>query len=36
MSPEQELDTLKAESQALAQQLNEIQRQIDELEKKRK
>jgi len=36
MSPEQELEAMRAESQALAQQLNEIQRRIDELEKKRK
>ena len=35
-SPEQELKTLKAQSQAMEQQLNEIQHQIDELEKKRK
>jgi len=33
-SQEQELDTLKAQSQAMAQQLNDIQRRIDELEKK--
>jgi hypothetical protein len=35
-SPEQELDALKAQSQAMAQQLAEIQRRIDELEKKKK
>jgi len=33
-SPEQELDALKAQSQALAQQLTDIQRRIEELEKK--
>jgi predicted Fe-Mo cluster-binding NifX family protein len=33
-SPEQELGVLKAQSQALAQQLSEIQRRIRELEKK--
>jgi len=32
---EQELDALKAQSQAMAQQLTEIQRRIEELEKKR-
>ena len=32
---EQELDTLKAQSQAMAQQLSETQRRIDELTKKR-
>jgi len=32
---EQELEVLKAQSQALAQQLTDIQRRIDELEKKR-
>jgi len=32
---EQELDALKAQSQTLAQQLTEIQRRIEELEKKR-
>jgi len=35
-SPEQELETLKAQSQAMAQQLAEIQRQIDGLEEKKK
>jgi chaperonin cofactor prefoldin len=35
-NPEQELSALKAQSQALAQQLNDIQRRIDELEKKGK
>jgi len=34
-SPEQELETLKAQSQEMAQQLTDIQRRIDELEKKR-
>jgi len=33
---EQELEVLKAQSQALAQQLTDIQRGIDELEKKRR
>ncbi len=33
-SPEQELETLKAQSQAMAQQLADIQRRIDGLEKK--
>ena len=33
---EQEFDTLKEQSQVIAQQLNEIQRRIDELEKKSK
>jgi len=33
-SPEQELNILRAESQAMAQQLAEIQRRIEELEKK--
>ena len=32
---EQELEALKAQSQALAQQLSEIQRRIEEMEKKR-
>jgi len=36
VSPEQELEALKAQSQALAQQLAEIQRHIEELEKKGK
>jgi prefoldin subunit 5 len=35
-SPEQELGILKAQSQALAQQLSEIQRRIERLEKKDK
>jgi chaperonin cofactor prefoldin len=35
-SPEQELNALRAQSQTLAQQLNDIQRHIDELDKKRK
>ena len=35
-TPEQELEILKAHSQALAQQLTEIQRRIEELEKKDK
>jgi len=33
-SPEQELEALRTQSQALAQQLSEIQRHIEELEKK--
>ncbi|OGO05539.1 MAG: hypothetical protein A2Y60_06310 [Chloroflexi bacterium RBG_13_54_9] len=33
-SPERELESLKSQSQALAQQLSEIQRRIEELEKK--
>ena len=33
-SPEQELEVLKAQSQALAQQLAEIQRRIEEMEKR--
>jgi len=33
-SPEQELEVLKTQSQAMAQQLNEIQRRIEELEKR--
>jgi len=32
--PEQELDSLKTQSQMLAQQLSEIQRRIEGLEKK--
>ena len=32
----QELEVLKAQSQAMAQQLNDIQQRIDELDKKRK
>ena len=36
MSPEQELDALKAQSGMLAQQLSEMQRRIEELEKKNK
>jgi len=35
-SPEQEIEGLKAQSQGLAQQLSEIQRHIEELEKKDK
>ena len=35
LSPEQELDALKAQSQTLAQQLSEMQRHIEELEKRR-
>jgi len=35
-SPAQEIEGLKAHSQDLAQQLNEIQRRIEELEKKDK
>ena len=35
-NPEQELNELRAQSQALAQHLNDIQRRIDELEKKKK
>lgn len=35
-SPVMEIEGLKAQSQDLAQQLNEIQRRIDELEKKDK
>ena len=35
-APGQELEALKAQSQALAQQLAEIQRHIEELEKKRR
>ncbi|HEY79241.1 MAG TPA: DUF5320 family protein [Dehalococcoidia bacterium] len=35
-SPEQELNALRAQSQALAQQLSDIQRRLDELDKKRK
>jgi chaperonin cofactor prefoldin len=35
-SPEQELEVLKTQSQALAQQLAEIQRRIEESEKKDK
>ena len=33
-SPGQELEVLKAQSQMLAQQLSELQRRIEELEKK--
>jgi predicted Fe-Mo cluster-binding NifX family protein len=33
-NPEQEIQTLKAQSQAMAQQLSEIQRRIEDLEKK--
>lgn len=35
MSPEQDIETLKRQSQMLAQQLTELQQQIEELEKKR-
>ena len=35
-APGQELEALRAQSQALAQQLAEIQRHIEELEKKRR
>ena len=35
-SPEQELEALRAESQMLAQQMSDIQRHIEELEKKGK
>jgi hypothetical protein len=35
MTREQELETLRAQSQALGQQLSEIQRRIEELEKRR-
>ena len=35
-SPEQELEALKAQSQMLAQQLSEVQRRIEDLEKKGK
>ena len=35
LSPEQDLEALKAQSQMLAQQLSELQRRIEELEKKR-
>ena len=35
-SPEQELDALRVQSDVLAQQINDIQRRIDKLEKKRK
>jgi len=34
--PEQELEALRAQSQALAQQLSEMQRRVEELEKKRR
>lgn len=34
LSPEQEIQTLKAQSQAIAQQLSDIQRRIEELEKR--
>jgi len=34
LNPEQEIEALKSQSQMLAQQLNEIQRRIEELEKK--
>ena len=35
MSPEQEIEMLKAQAQTMAQQLNEIQRRIEDLEKGR-
>jgi len=35
VSPEQELEILRAQSQELAQQLSEIQRRIEGLEKRR-
>jgi len=35
-NPEQEVETLKAQSQGLAQQLAEIQRRIEELEGKKR
>jgi len=35
MSPEQEIEMLKSQAQMMAQQLNEIQRRIEELEKGR-
>jgi prefoldin subunit 5 len=36
VNPEQELEDLKAQSQALAQQLAEIQRRIEEMEGKKR
>jgi chaperonin cofactor prefoldin len=33
MSPEQEIEMLKSQAQTLGQQLNEIQRRLEELEK---
>jgi len=36
LSPEQELDALKTQSQMLTQQLSAIQQRIEELEKKQK
>jgi len=36
LSPEQELDALKTQSQMLAQQLSAIQQRIEELENKQK
>ncbi|MBA7671671.1 hypothetical protein ES703_79831 [subsurface metagenome] len=36
ISPEQEVEALKAQSQMLTQQLSEIERRIKELEKKGK
>ena len=35
MGPEQEIEMLKSQAQMMAQQLNEIQRRIEELEKGR-
>jgi len=35
-NPEQELNALRDQSKALAQQLDDMQRRIDEMEKKRK
>jgi hypothetical protein len=35
-TPEQEIDVLKAQSQALSQQLDEIQHRLEELENKGK
>jgi chaperonin cofactor prefoldin len=35
MGPEQEIEMLKSQAQTIAQQLNEIQRRIEELEKGR-
>jgi len=35
MSPEQEIEMLKSQAQTLGQQLNEIQRRLEELEKRR-
>ena len=36
MNPEQDLEALKGQSQILAQQLTDIQRRIEEIEKKSK